>query len=74
MDQIGTVRREDHDGCFSLWLLIENTAKRDWNCVYSTAPGNVGQLWPSLYEEIGGFTVVVGLLPGIPVLEREHNG
>jgi hypothetical protein len=46
-DVIGTVRREDHEGGFSLWLLMQNwdESEPSWRCVYSTASGNVGHIW-----------------------------
>lgn len=63
MDQVGTVRKEDHDDGFSLWLLLQDG---NWTCVWSSSTGNVGRNLSCSWDEIVEFTVVVGLLPGCP--------
>ena len=69
-DEIGTVRREDHENGYSLWLLTQYGCDRapTWRCVYSTALGNSGyQIWST--DEDGNRrianTSIVGSLPGM---------
>jgi hypothetical protein len=77
-DKIGTVRREDHEDGYSLWLLMQNWNEdvSTWRCVYSTAPGNVGHIWLtdiSGGQEIAADTRIVGSLPGILVRLGEQG-
>lgn len=67
---VGSLRREDHDDKgFSLHAADAAPTTRlgtRWHCIYSTAPGNVGELLS--HEEVAGFPVV-GSLPGTPAAE-----
>lgn len=48
MDPIGTVRREEHEGGYSIWVRQDpgypdsEFAETEWTCIHSTAPGNIG--------------------------------
>lgn len=68
-DPVGTVRREKHDEGFSVWLAsLDHNEDRYWVCVYSTAPGNRGQMLEDRYV---GDTEVVSCLWGTPAAEAE---
>ncbi len=64
VDLVGTVRKEHHDGGYSLWVLVEHAfSGPTWLCTESTARGNKGQelagdmMW-------GKNTPVIGAVPG----------
>lgn len=70
-DPIGTVRREDHkdgDG-HNIWLRQDpgypdnELTDTEWTCLYSTAPGNIGQ---RLGETVCAVSKVIGVVPGSP--------
>jgi hypothetical protein len=68
-DPIGTVRREKHEEGFSVWLAsLDYNDDRYWVCVYSTAPGNRGQVLEDRYV---WDTEVVSSLWGTPAAEAE---
>jgi hypothetical protein len=85
-DVMGTVRREDHEGGFSLWLLMQNWDERKpfWRCVYSTDPRKVGAAWTcddDPFEPVDGVpedsikskTTVAGSILHFPVGETNHG-
>lgn len=72
-DPVGTVRREDHEGGYSIWIRVGRSmfegygsnavvfVKPAWRCVYSTVNGNSG----ATFAEIPDFPVI-GAVPGTP--------
>lgn len=67
-DPIGTIRREEHDGGYSIWVRVDFDRRRDerpWLCVHSTAWGNVGER----LAHAEGFEVV-GAIPHTPAARR----
>lgn len=70
-DPIGTVRREDHDGGYSVWQRIgPHELDAEWDCVWSTAYGQVGRAWePGFGAKIEAVTMVIGAAPGTPAAE-----
>lgn len=64
-DEIGTVRREDHEDGYSIWLRFSPNATpgNEWTCVHSTD-------WPRIEstrspDEVAAFPVI-GVVPGTP--------
>jgi hypothetical protein len=78
VNQVGTVRREDHDGGYSIWVLVHRALCQgfgstqqvwrnpEWLCIESTAVGNCGQSLSS--EEEFGRTI--GVVPGTEAAEQ----
>lgn len=77
-DLIGTVRREEHEGGFSIWAKVAQAqiimpnqrvvAAAEWLCVFSTAEGNCGErLNRVLVERLDN--PVVGVIPGTPAAQ-----
>lgn len=78
-DLIGTIRREEHEGGFSIWAKVAQAqiimpnqkvvAAAEWLCVYSTAAGNCGErLHRFLVERESN--PVVGCVPGTPAADK----
>lgn len=72
-DAIGTVRREDHDGGYSIWVKVgvlchDDSLDAAWQCVFSTAIGNIGETLKDEFAEQPKNTVIA-LLPGTPASE-----
>lgn len=78
-DPIGTVRREEHEGGFSIWakvaqaqVIMPNSQivmAAEWLCVYSTAEGNCGERLNRFLVERAS-NPVVGFIPGTPAAEQ----
>jgi len=74
-DLVGTVRREDYDGGYSIWLRARTTAAGEhWVCVHSSAPGNPGMGWGQGWAPIEDHTVIIGAVPGTPAAEALRSG
>lgn len=68
----GAIRRENHDGGFSLWQSTLTAQLRSrWLCTYSTAYGNRGEYLD--HEDVVGMPVV-GAAPGTPAAEVTVTG
>jgi hypothetical protein len=74
-DLIGTIRREEHEGGFSIWAKVaqaqvilpgnRTVVAAEWLCVHSTAEGNCGErLHHTLVEKLDN--PIVGAIPGTP--------
>lgn len=78
-DLVGTIRREDHEGGFSIWAKVAQAqvimpssrvvAAAEWLCVYSTAEGNCGERLHRYIVERDS-NPVVGMIPGTPAAEQ----
>jgi hypothetical protein len=72
-DLLGTVRREDHEAGHSVWQCVivpTNHNWRRWECVWSTAPGNIGSFLSHETVAASGFPVV-GTVPGTPAADLD---
>lgn len=78
-DLIGTIRREEHEGGFSIWAKVaqaqvimpnnQTIVAAEWLCIHSTAPGNCGErLNHRLVKRAS--SPIVGSVPGTPAAER----
>jgi hypothetical protein len=78
-DSIGTIRREEHEGGFSIWAKVaqaqvilpggRTVIGAEWLCVFSTAEGNCGErLNRTLVERRSN--PIVGVIVGTPAAER----
>jgi hypothetical protein len=77
-DPVGTVRREEHDGGYSIWVLVHRAliqgygseafvwANPEWLCIDSTATGNCGQRFAADNATVQTFPVI-GAVPGTEV-------
>ncbi|PWK81656.1 hypothetical protein C8D88_11667 [Lentzea atacamensis] len=79
-DLIGTIRREEHEGGFSIWAKVaqaqvhafnpvRTVVAAEWLCVYSTAEGNCGERLHRMFVERDA-NPVVGFVPGTPAAEQ----
>lgn len=79
-DLIGTIRREEHEGGFSIWAKVAQAqvhaynpvrtiVAAEWLCVYSTAEGNCGERLNYRFVERDSIPVV-GVIPGTPAAKR----
>lgn len=74
MDPIGTVRREEHEGGYSIWLRQDpgypdnQMTDTEWTCVHSTAPGNISVRLGTRIEEIAP---IVSAVFGTPAFTGE---
>lgn len=78
-DLIGTIRREEHEGGFSIWAKVAQAqvimpnqrvvAAAEWLCVFSTAEGNCGERLHRYIVERPD-NPVVGFIPGTPAAEQ----
>ncbi len=73
LDLVGTIRKETHEGGYSIWMLVahafvERSSKLSmrsaWLCVYSTAVGNCGEYLP-ITHDMSNFPII-GYAPGTP--------
>lgn len=69
-DPVGTVRREEHEGGYSIWQRHQPDATRgnEWTCVWSTARGNIECTAP--HPAVADFPVI-GAVPGTPAAEPD---
>ena len=75
-DPVGTVRREDYDGGYSIWLRARTTVDGEfWVCIHasSSAPGNPGMAWEG-WGPIEDYTAIIGAVPGTPAAEVLAEG
>jgi hypothetical protein len=78
-DLIGTIRREEHEGGFSIWAKVaqaqvilpgnRTVVAAEWLCVHSTAEGNCGErIHRYMAERVDN--PIVGFIPGTPAAEK----
>jgi hypothetical protein len=75
MSEVGTVRREEHDGGYSIWVLVHRAlvegygsrehvwCNPEWLCIESTTVENCGKRLPE-GEMDGRDCPVIGAVPG----------
>jgi hypothetical protein len=78
-DLIGTIRREEHEGGFSIWAKVaqaqvilpgnRTVVAAEWLCVHSTAEGNCGERIHRYMAERDD-NPIVGFIPGTPAAEK----
>ena len=77
-DLVGTVRREEHEGGYSLFALVEKAVVEIgrpfpyktsvWLCIHSTASGNCGE---TISFEQAERHPVIGYIPGTPAFDED---
>jgi hypothetical protein len=80
-ETVGTVKREDHEGGYSIWVRVGRSAPEwdkgsrkyvtaedfpVWLCVHSTTIGNLGYTFDDLPDSIP----TIGVVPGTPAAEE----
>lgn len=69
--KVGEIRREDHDGGYSLWQSVEGPEGQGlWLCTFSTAFGNRGETL--LWQQVADLPVI-GSVPGTPAADAEKR-